>query len=154
MYPLPSERRLQAPSVYLALDERAQRVWLHTPAELDAVHGQIEGRMRVLGYPGKDLFAVLLALEEAVVNAFRHGHGGDPAKAIQVRYVVNPAEVLIEVADQGQGFHPDRVRDPLAWENLDRPCGRGLFLMRAYMSWVSYNREGNQVTLARQRSRP
>jgi hypothetical protein len=42
--------------------------------------------------------------------------------------------------------------DPLSEPFLDRPCGRGLFLMRSYMTWVSFNREGNRVTLCRQRS--
>jgi serine/threonine-protein kinase RsbW len=136
----------------LALVVEAERVQVDTPAELRPLFDRLEDRMRVLGYPCKDIFAVLLALEEAAVNAFRHGNRSDPRKSIHVRSLVTAVEVLLEVEDEGPGFDPPQVPDPLAEENLDRPGGRGLFLMRAYMTWVRFNREGNRVTLARQRS--
>jgi serine/threonine-protein kinase RsbW len=141
-------------TVELLREEQADRVQVHTPAELRPLFDRLEGRMRVLGYPCKDVFAVILALEEAAVNAFRHGNGSDPSKRIHVRSLVTAAGVLVEVEDEGPGFDPRLVPDPLAEENLDRPDGRGLFLMRAYTTWVSFNREGNRVTLARQRSEP
>jgi serine/threonine-protein kinase RsbW len=152
MYSYPAERRLRATPVDLALEERAAFCRLHRPAELWPFRDAIEGRMRILGYPGKDIFAVLLALEEAVANAFRHGNGGDPARTILCRFLVTATEVLLEVEDQGSGFDPDQVPHPLQEGRLDRPGGRGLFLMRAYMTWVSYNRAGNRVTLGKQRS--
>jgi serine/threonine-protein kinase RsbW len=139
-------------TVELLLAEQADRVQVHTPAGLRPLCDRLEDRMRVLGYPCKDIFAVLLALEEAAVNAFRHGNRSDPNKSIHVRSLVTAVGVLVEVEDEGPGFDPDQVPDPLAEENLDRPDGRGLFLMRAYMTWVRFNREGNRVTLARQRS--
>ena len=61
-------------------------------------------------------------------------------------------EMLAEVRDQGPGFDPSRVPDPLAVENLEREGGRGLHLMRAYMSWVRYNDTGNCVTLCKRRA--
>jgi serine/threonine-protein kinase RsbW len=60
--------------------------------------------------------------------------------------------VVLEVEDQGQGFDPDQVPDPRREPYMDRPGGRGLFLMRTYMTWVSFNREGNRVTFSRRRS--
>jgi serine/threonine-protein kinase RsbW len=146
--------RFRTPAVDLILDERAQRARLNSPADLRPLGEMLETRMRLFGFPGKDLFAVRLALEEAVTNAFRHGHRGDPDRSIHVRYLVTVAEVLLEVEDQGPGFDPGQVPDPLAEENLDRPSGRGLFLMRAYMTWMSFNPKGNRVTLVRQRSDP
>jgi serine/threonine-protein kinase RsbW len=112
----------------------------------------LEAWMRILGYANKDIFAVRLAFNEAVINAFRHGNRSDPGKRIHVRYLVTAAEILLQVEDQGPGFDPNQVPDPLSEPFLDRPCGRGLFLMRSYMTWVSFNREGNRVTLCRQRS--
>jgi serine/threonine-protein kinase RsbW len=152
MIPYDHNRRFHGRAVDLALDERAQHLRIHTPAELRPFLDQLENRMRVLGYPCSDLFAVKLAVQEATVNAFRHGNAGDPTRSIQLRSLVTAAEVLLEVEDQGPGFDPDRVPDPLAPENLNRPGGRGLFLMRVYMSWVSFNHPGNRVTLARRRS--
>jgi serine/threonine-protein kinase RsbW len=136
----------------LGLEEKAQRVRGRSLAELRPTLEQIEGLMRVLGYPRKDIFAVILALAEAVTNAVRHGNRGDRGKQVQVSYLVTAAEVLVEVEDQGRGFDPGQVHDPLTGESLGRASGRGLFLMRAYLTWLSFNQEGNQVMLCKQRS--
>jgi serine/threonine-protein kinase RsbW len=88
------------------------------------------------GFPEKDRFRLHLALEEALVNAHIHGHQGDWTKPITLRYHVNEDGVVVEIEDQGLGFDPEQVPDPLAPENLERPSGRGLFLMRTYMSHV------------------
>jgi serine/threonine-protein kinase RsbW len=116
------------------------------------VFGRLEAEMIALGYPDKDVFAVKLVLGEAIVNAVKHGHRGDEKKRVQVRYQVTRDEVLAEVLDEGAGFDPSLVPDPRLEENLDRPGGRGLFLMQVYMSWVRFNERGNGVTFCRQRS--
>ena len=87
-----------------------------------------------------------------MLNAFRYGNRRDPSKSIFVRCLLTATEVLLEVEDQGRGFDPDQVPDPLTEPYLDRPGGRGLFLLRTYMTWVNFNREGNRVTFSRQRS--
>jgi serine/threonine-protein kinase RsbW len=150
MYPYDKDDLFRTPAVDLILDERAQRARLNDPADLRPLGEMLEARMRVFGFPTRDLFAVRLALEEAVTNAFWHGHCGDRGKDITVRYLVTVAEVLLEVEDQGPGFDPARVPNPLVAGN--RACGRGLFLMRGYMTWMSFNRKGNRVTLVRHRS--
>jgi serine/threonine-protein kinase RsbW len=152
MHPQYKDHQFHPRTVDLALEQHAQQFRVHRPAELRGFFGTLELWMRILGYPKKDIFAVRLALGEAVTNAFRHGNRGDPSKRIHVRYLVTVAEVLLQVEDQGSGFDPDQVPDPLTEPYLDRPGGRGLFLMRTYMTWVSFNREGNRVTLCRQRS--
>ena len=60
--------------------------------------------MAAAGFPSRDAFAVRLALEEAVVNAIKHGHQHDPAKVVRVAYRVSPERVVLEVEDQGAGF--------------------------------------------------
>ena len=62
---------------------------------------------------------------------------------------MTPDSVLAEVEDEGPGFKPEEVPDPLALENLERSSGRGLFLMRSYMTWVRHNERGNEVTMIR-----
>jgi serine/threonine-protein kinase RsbW len=108
--------------------------------------------MAAAGYAAQDQFAVRLALDEALANAIKHGHRGDARKRVDVRYRVGPAEVRVEVHDQGPGFDPARVPDPLAADNVERASGRGLLLMRSYMTWVRHNERGNGVTLCRLRS--
>ncbi len=113
----------------------------------------LEQAMAEAGYGEKDIFAVRLALEEALVNAVKHGHKHDPRKRATFRYEVTAERVVLEVEDEGPGFDPGRVPDPLAEENREKPSGRGLFLMRAYMTSVTYNDRGNRVTLCKHRSR-
>ena len=99
---------------------------------------------------GEDvLFAVRLALEEAVVNAIRHGNKSDPNKRICVSYLVEDARIVISVEDEGSGFDLDSVPDPTAEENLEADHGRGILLMRVYMDEVVYNERGNRVTLTK-----
>jgi serine/threonine-protein kinase RsbW len=108
--------------------------------------------MEALVYPKKDVFAVRLGLEEALVNAVKHGNRGDPAKEARLRYHVNAECVLLVVEDAGPGFDPATVPDPLAPENLERPSGRGLFLIRKYMTWAEHNDCGNCITMCKHRS--
>ena len=116
------------------------------------VVGLVTDAMSREGYPDKDIFGMRLALEEAVVNAVKHGNRGDPSKWVVVRFTVGPERVLAEVQDEGAGFDPAAVPDPTAPENRERPGGRGLLLMRAYATAVRYNDAGNCVTLCKRRS--
>jgi serine/threonine-protein kinase RsbW len=125
---------------------------IHTTADLPLVLDPVAEAMTRLGFPNLDLFGVRLALEEALVNAIRHGNQGDPGKQVRVRYRVTADEVWAEVEDQGQGFDPAGVADPISPERLERPSGRGLLLMRHYLSSVEYNQRGNAVTLRKRRS--
>src|SRR5262249_5643267 len=105
-------------------------------ADLPSVLEPVAAAMTRLGYPSRDVFAVRLGLEEALVNAIKHGNRGDPGKRVRVRYRVTAEEVRAEVEDQGQGFDPDAVDDPLDEAEPARPSGRGLLLMRHYLDGV------------------
>jgi serine/threonine-protein kinase RsbW len=104
------------------------------------------------GYSEKVQFRVHLALEEAIVNAHKHGHQGNWSKSVVVRFSVSTDGVVAQVEDQGPGFDPQLVPDPLAAENLERPSGRGLLLMRSYLSGVCHNEQGNCICLCKHRS--
>jgi serine/threonine-protein kinase RsbW len=125
---------------------------LSTPAGIEPCLQRLVAEMTGCGFPERDLFAVRLALEEAVVNALKHGHQGDPSKVVRVRWCVTGKQVLLIVEDEGPGFRLEDVPDPLCPENLERSTGRGVFLMRHYMTWVEYNERGNAVTLCKKQS--
>jgi serine/threonine-protein kinase RsbW len=125
---------------------------LQTFAEIGAILDDVLAAMTAAGYPEKDQFAVRLALDEALANGIKHGNRHDPGKWVWLRYRVTAEAVLAEVEDQGPGFNPGTVPNPLAPENLERFSGRGLFLMRAYMTWVRHNERGNCITLCKDRS--
>src|SRR3990172_9794697 len=107
----------------------------------DTAHGQriqsdIVAFTQACEFTEPELFAIRLAVEEALVNAIKHGNGSDPSKQVRIDYVITPDEVHVRIEDQGPGFDPADVPDPTCPEFLERPCGRGLMLMRYYMSQV------------------
>ncbi|MHC5109038.1 MAG: ATP-binding protein [Planctomycetota bacterium] len=93
----------------------------------------------------KEIFAIKLALEEALANAVNHGNQGDSSKRIIVRYAVNSERAVMIVRDEGVGFSPDEVPDPTQPDRLSIPSGRGIMLIRAYMDEVEYRDEGREV---------
>jgi len=94
------------------------------------------------------IFAVRLAIEEAITNAFVHGHQHlDNSVPVIVEYKVSPGEIQIAIEDQGPGFVPEALPDPTLTENLSKPFGRGVMLMKAYMTEVLYNSTGNRVKM-------
>ena len=103
------------------------------------------------GFPSRDVFGVRLALEEALVNAVKHGHGHDPRKTVLLRWRITADEAVFEVLDEGPGFDPDEVPDPCDPKNLERPCGRGLLRMRHYMTEVGVEGRGNHIVLRKRR---
>ena len=124
---------------------------VRSTADLPSVLDALAGRMEALDYLKRECLGMRLALEEALVNALKHGHGHDPAKAAHVRLRVTVEQALAEVEDEGPGFDPGGVADPTAAENRERTDGRGLLLMRHYMTWVRFSARGNRVTLYKQR---
>lgn len=103
-------------------------------------------------YPEASRFALRIAYEEAVSNAFRHGHAGLPAQTpVTVSYCVDPETVEITVEDQGPGFDPDAIPDPTLDENIAKPGGRGIMLIRAYMSEAEFDRGGRRLRMVYRR---
>jgi serine/threonine-protein kinase RsbW len=101
------------------------------------------------GFSDEDIFATHLALEEAFSNAVNHGNKADRDKEIEIKYLVSSDKVEITIADEGEGFDPESVPDPRCGENLYRPEGRGLFLIRSYMDVVEFNAKGNCLHMVR-----
>ncbi len=120
-------------------------------AEGQKVQERIISRLEQLGFPPRGVFGVRLALEEALVNAIKHGNGLDPRKHVRVGCQISADKVRIVIEDQGAGFSPGDVPDPTEEENLEKPCGRGIMLMRAFLNLVEYNERGNRVILEKHR---
>lgn len=103
------------------------------------------------GFGESAVFAIRLALDEALANAIHHGNRDDPGKKIQIHVTIDDQQLAISIRDEGEGFKPDHIPDPTLEENLERPNGRGVMLMRAYMTDVQFNEKGNQVTMIKRR---
>jgi len=88
-----------------------------------------------------------VGLMEALANAVLYGNGEDPGKRIRLEVAFFEHAIEARVTDEGNGFDPGTIPDPTTPENIERPGGRGLFLMRKLMDEVRYNDVGNSVTL-------
>jgi len=130
-------------------DQAPNRRRLHNNrAELEDAASAIVKAAEQHGYPQASCFALRLAVEEALSNAFRHGHRDlEPDADIGLAWEASPERITIVVEDQGPGFDPETLPDPTAEENIEKPSGRGLLLIRAYMSRIDFNDTGNRVTM-------
>jgi len=85
-----------------------------------------------------------VAVRESVINAIKHGNREDAEKLVTVEFTFAPAaapeELVVRVLDQGAGFDPEEIADPLAPENLLKASGRGIFFMRSFMDDVTLRR--------------
>ena len=118
---------------------------------MDFVQRTILETMETFGYGERDLFAVRVAVEEAIANAVLHGHQGDQARMIDISWTVSKEEVSIAVCDEGRGYDTTAVPDPTADENLTLPSGRGLAMINAFMSDVSVTEDGRRIEMILQR---
>src|SRR5438552_13832575 len=98
------------------------------PAEARRVQEEVERLLRAHHATEKDIFGIRLALEEALVNAIKHGNQMDRSKKVAIVSRVEAERFEIHITDEGNGFDPGDVPDPTAVENIERPCGRGLML--------------------------
>lgn len=94
-----------------------------------------------------------LAVREAVANAIKHGNRQEAGKRVDVDLVFEDGFVDIVITDEGEGFEPETVRDPLAPENLFKTNGRGIFYMKKFMDDVSYDKRPSGGTILRLRKR-
>jgi serine/threonine-protein kinase RsbW len=101
------------------------------------------------GFDGQSHFAIQLALEEALINAIKHGNRFDPAKRVHIEARITPQRAEIIVEDQGPGFDRASVPDPTAEENLSKCSGRGILLIEAYMHEVQWSKKGRRLRMVR-----
>ena len=99
----------------------------------------------------RDVFAVHLAVDEALVNAIHHGNAMDKAKHVRFCCRLSPQKIRVEITDEGPGFDPASLPDPTDPAHLGCPRGRGVMLMRAFMSRVEFCNPGNHVVLEKVR---
>ncbi len=114
---------------------------------LDEMLAQLEAQH----WQQRDIFAVHLAAEEALANAIQHGNGCDARKNVRFVCLLYSDRIRIEITDEGQGFDPSALHDPTCDDHLHSPCGRGVMLMRVFMSRVAFNARGNGVTMEKDR---
>ncbi len=134
---------------HLALGSRFENIEL--------VQVVLDESLRRLACDDDTRYWVGIAVREAVANAIKHGNHLDPGKKVEIDLRVEGEDLVISVLDEGNGFDPGRVADPLEPENLLKPDGRGIFYMGKFMDGVEYRfREGGgtEVTLRKRITSP
>jgi serine/threonine-protein kinase RsbW len=124
------------------------------PSAVVEVCEQVLSKLESYGFDKDDIFAVHLALEEAFLNAVKHGNKMDSSKDVKIEYSVDFDKVEISLTDEGDGFEPASVADPRYGEDLYKPGGRGLLLMNSYMDVVKFNERGNSLYMVRYKEKP
>ncbi len=105
---------------------------------LEMVQTVLSRAAEMAGFDEDAAHYLSVAVRESVINAIKHGNKGDEAKRVSVVLTSHPNALEVRVQDQGEGFDPAAVPDPLAEENLLKADGRGIFFMRQFMDEVSY----------------
>ena len=137
-------------------ERQSDDVSLDLPSVLgsvDAVEQNAEAFAQRAGFDEDEVSQISLVCREAAVNAVVHGNKYSSEKKVLASFELTPAALTIRLSDEGAGFDPDMLADPLAAENLLRTSGRGVFLMRAIMDEVHFRQlnPGTEITLTKHR---
>jgi len=119
-------------------------------SSLTAYHDLVQQILKTLtelNWQQSDLFGVHMALEESISNAIRHGNKEDVSKHVHVECQMSADRFWAKVCDEGEGYDPSQVPDCCNDENLEAIGGRGLALIRAYMTSVEHSTCGRCVTM-------
>lgn len=106
---------------------------------IDPMQSLAERVFQLAGFDQEQAYWPILAVREAVMNAVLHGNEEEPARKVRVEYHVSEQSIEVRVSDQGAGFDPGALRDPLSDENLLAEGGRGVYLMRQFMDEVNFS---------------
>ncbi|MDP1563787.1 MAG: ATP-binding protein [Pirellulaceae bacterium] len=112
---------------------------------------EILDRMESLGWSQKEQLDTHLCLEEAFMNAIKHGNRNDSQRCVETKCWINTQHFRIQIQDEGSGFRIEEVPDCTKAENLTNCSGRGLMMMQYFMDVVQYNPVGNAVTMEKRR---
>lgn len=124
--------------------------WVEIPNDVGSGMRVLEAivlELSLAGFERRQIGLIELAFTEALTNAVRHGNQDDPQKMVLIQYGIDDFGFELAIQDEGSGFDPGAVEDPTEHENLSRPGGRGLLLIRSLMVDVRFNDRGNQITM-------
>ncbi|HEU5459889.1 MAG TPA: ATP-binding protein [Pyrinomonadaceae bacterium] len=127
-----------------------EKIEFEFPSDLSLMNGVLEylqERVAKLGLIQPDRSNLFVALDEAFVNAVKHGNKNDLTKLIKITAELSPKEAAFTVEDEGQGFNVQEIPDPCDPANLFRTSGRGVLLIYNIMDEVEYNAQGNRVRM-------
>ncbi len=118
--------------------------------EIEAVEKMAERAADKMKFSEEERDSLAIAVTEAVNNAIIHGNKQDRRKRVNLRFEFEDEKLIVKIKDQGTGFNPDLISDPLAPENLLKESGRGVFILSTLMDEVKFNFDkGTEITLVK-----
>ena len=145
-------QKLQHPGDPNGLSHFHEKIEFELPSDLGLMNGVLEylqERVAKLGLIQPDRSNLFVALDEAFVNAVKHGNKNDPTKLLRITAELSPQEASFTVEDEGEGFDIGEIPDPCDPANLFRTSGRGVLLIYNIMDEVEYNAQGNRVKMVK-----
>ena len=114
---------------------------------ISQVEKLIDAQAQMLNIDDEVYGKYMLSVVECVNNAIVHGNKMDKNKKVTMHYHISNTKIEVTVSDEGDGFDPDSLPDPTAEENLERDCGRGIFLMRHLSYELEFANNGRTITM-------
>ncbi len=127
-----------------------EKIEFELPSDLSLMNGvlhYLNERVARLGVIKPDQSNLFIALDEAFVNAVKHGNRNDPRKLVRIIAELSPKEARFTIEDEGEGFKVSEIPDPRDPANLFKTSGRGVLLIYNIMDEVEYNERGNRLTM-------
>ncbi|MAL18946.1 MAG: ATP-binding protein [Balneola sp.] len=118
-----------------------------TYEEVERIEQLLNTLQEDLGFNDEFYARLMLSVSEAATNGILHGNKLDESKTVEVSAYKDDGKLIFETKDQGDGFNPEDIPDPLAEENLLKTSGRGVFLMEEYADSVDYSEGGTKLKL-------
>lgn len=113
--------------------------------------GELLDQLELSQWTNRQIFGIHLAMEEALMNAIKHGNLNDEAKTVFVEIELTEEQFQAKITDEGAGFSLEDVPDPTEDVNLELPSGRGVAMIKNFVDEATYNQIGNSVTLITRR---
>jgi serine/threonine-protein kinase RsbW len=138
------------------LSHTHEKIEFELPSDLMLMNGVLQyllERVAKLGVIAPEKSNLFIALDEAFVNAVKHGNKNDPTKLVRVGAELSPKEACFTVEDEGEGFDVQTIPDPCDPANLFKSSGRGVLLIYNIMDEVEYNAQGNRVKMVKRPER-
>ncbi|HEV2914777.1 MAG TPA: ATP-binding protein [Pyrinomonadaceae bacterium] len=129
-----------------------EKIEFELPSDLSLMNGVLQyliERVAKLGVIRTERSNLFIALDEAFVNAVKHGNKNDPTKMVRITAELSPKEARFTVEDEGEGFDVQQIPDPRDPGNLFKASGRGVLLIYNIMDQVEYNARGNRLTMVK-----
>ena len=134
------------------LSHTHEKIEFELPSDLTLMNGVLQyllERVAKLGVIAPEKSNLFIALDEAFVNAVKHGNKNDPTKLVRVGAELSPKEACFTIEDEGEGFDVQTIPDPCDPANLFKSSGRGVLLIYNIMDEVEYNAQGNRVKMVK-----